>query len=131
MRNKCQHCCGSMQTDVTCWAQQCCLLLANNVVSVCMGLKRTQHCSSKNPNNTQQCCDLLRPFAWAFKELTSFSKLLSSQVISVLLQINGRSSSCVIFDKKKLVENVFSVNILNCILFVHFTFQQIELYRIA
>ena len=37
--NKCQHCFGSMQTDATCLAQQCCLLLANNVASVCMGLK--------------------------------------------------------------------------------------------
>ena len=36
--NKCQHCCGSLQTDATCWAQQCCVLLANNVASVCMGL---------------------------------------------------------------------------------------------
>ena len=29
--NKCQHCCGSMQTDATCWAQQCCVLLAKNI----------------------------------------------------------------------------------------------------
>ena len=36
--NKCQHCCGSMKTDATCWAQQCCVLLANNVASVCMRL---------------------------------------------------------------------------------------------
>ena len=34
--NKCQQCCGSMQTDVTCWAQHCCVFLANNVASVCM-----------------------------------------------------------------------------------------------
>ena len=26
--NKCQHCCGSMQMDVTCWAQQCCVFFA-------------------------------------------------------------------------------------------------------
>ena len=37
--NKCQHCCSSMQTDSSCWAKQCCVLLANNVASVCMGLK--------------------------------------------------------------------------------------------
>ena len=37
--NKCQHCCGSMQTDAKCWAQQCYLLLAKNVASVCMGVK--------------------------------------------------------------------------------------------
>ena len=36
--NKCQHCCGSMQTDAACWAQQCCVLLVNNVASVCMRL---------------------------------------------------------------------------------------------
>ena len=41
IRNKCQQCCGSMQTDATCWVdwiQQCCVLLVNNVASVCMGL---------------------------------------------------------------------------------------------
>ena len=35
--HECQ--CGSMQTDAICWAQQCCVLLANNVASVFMGLK--------------------------------------------------------------------------------------------
>ena len=29
--------------------------------------KRTQHCWPKTSNNTQ-CCDLLRPFAWALKQ---------------------------------------------------------------
>ena len=30
--------------------------------------KRTQrHCWPKTTKNAQQCCDLLRPFAWAFK----------------------------------------------------------------
>ena len=32
------NCCGSMQPDATCWTQQCCVLLANNVASVYMGL---------------------------------------------------------------------------------------------
>ena len=40
--NKCQHCCGSMQTDAASHnivgAQQCWVFLANNVGSVCMGL---------------------------------------------------------------------------------------------
>ena len=27
IRNKCQHCCGSTQTDATCWAQKCCVRL--------------------------------------------------------------------------------------------------------
>ena len=36
--NKFQHCCGSIEMDATCWAQQCCVLLANDVASVCMGL---------------------------------------------------------------------------------------------
>ena len=43
---KCQHCCGSMQTDATslniAGPQQCCVLLANKVVSVCMGLNATK-----------------------------------------------------------------------------------------
>ena len=29
--------------------------------------KRTQYCWPKIPNNTQQCCDLLRPFPRALK----------------------------------------------------------------
>ena len=33
--SKCQHCCGSMQTDATCWARQCFVLLANNVAFLC------------------------------------------------------------------------------------------------
>ena len=43
VRNKCQHCCGSMQTDAT----------SRNIVG---------------PNNVE-CCwpTMLRPFAWAFK----------------------------------------------------------------
>ena len=40
MRNKCEHCRGSMETDAICWAQQCCVLLANNVAFVCTGLDR-------------------------------------------------------------------------------------------
>ena len=35
-RNNTQH---GVQTVATCWAQQCCVLLANNVASVCTGLK--------------------------------------------------------------------------------------------
>ena len=34
-RNNTQH---GVQTLATCWAQQCCVLLANNVASVCTGL---------------------------------------------------------------------------------------------
>ena len=34
-RNNTQH---GVQTLATCWVQQCCVLLANNVVSVCTGL---------------------------------------------------------------------------------------------
>ena len=32
--SKCQHYCGSMQTEAIRWAQQCCVLLANNVNNV-------------------------------------------------------------------------------------------------
>ena len=32
--NKFQHCCCSMQTDATCWAQKCCVLLANKLCCV-------------------------------------------------------------------------------------------------
>ena len=78
-----------MQTDTTSAnnSQHCCVLLANNVASVCMGLKvwpvsnytqqvptsadivevpckRTQHVG---PNNVGCCWPrMLRPFAWAF-----------------------------------------------------------------
>ena len=50
IRNKCQHCCGSMQTVANCsWAQQCC----------------------------PACCwpTMLRPFAWAFKALLFYPVL--------------------------------------------------------
>ena len=36
--------------------------------------KRTQHCWPKTPNITQQCCDLLRPFAWALNPRRLVSK---------------------------------------------------------
>ena len=36
IRNKCQHCCGSMEADATSWAQQCCVMLAKTVASVSM-----------------------------------------------------------------------------------------------
>ena len=48
----------------------------NNVGTCCLCLKPvkllglcklTQHCWPKTPNNTQQCCDLLRPFAWTLR----------------------------------------------------------------
>ena len=77
-----------MQTDATCWAQQCCVLLANNVASVCMGLKvwpvsnYTQqvptllwfHSNGRNMLGPtmlrvvgQQCCVRLHgPLAWTF-----------------------------------------------------------------
>ena len=47
----------------TCWQLVACCLKPVKLLGPC---KRTQHCLPKNPNNTQQCCDLLRPFAWAF-----------------------------------------------------------------
>ena len=31
IRNKWKQCCGTMHADATCWAQQCRVLLANNV----------------------------------------------------------------------------------------------------
>ena len=78
-----------MQTDATLLANNTRQCWAQHVTSVCMEpqqcwhllalvphslkpvkflgpYKRAQHCWPKTPNNTQQCCDLLRPFAWAF-----------------------------------------------------------------
>ena len=43
--------------------------------------KRTQHCWPKNPNNTQQCCDSLRPFAWAFRRSHTKESVTSIQLI--------------------------------------------------
>ena len=88
-----QHCIAKhkrpVQTDATllasntqhCWAQhlasacmepQCWHLLALVAYSLkpvkLLGpCKRTQYCWPKTPNNTQQCCDLLRPFAWTLR----------------------------------------------------------------
>ena len=36
--------------------------------------KRPQLCWPKTPNNTQQCCDLLRSFVWAFSSIALLSK---------------------------------------------------------
>ena len=38
-RSNTQH---GVQTLATCWAQQCCVLLANNVASVCTGLNENE-----------------------------------------------------------------------------------------
>ena len=43
----------------TCWH-----LLRIKLVKLLGPCKRTQHCWPKTPNNRQQCCDLLHPFAW-------------------------------------------------------------------
>ena len=79
-----------MQTDATLLANNTEHCRPQHVASVCMELqkcwhllalvsyslkpvkllgpcKRTQQCLPKTPNNTQQYCDLLRPFAWALK----------------------------------------------------------------
>ena len=45
-RNNTQH---GVQTLATCWAQQCCVLLANNVASVCTGLKHAHYLMSESP----------------------------------------------------------------------------------
>ena len=78
-----------MQRDATLLANNTQHYWAQHAESVCMGpqyswhllalvayslkpvellgpCKRTQHCWPKTSNNMQQCCDLLRPFAWAF-----------------------------------------------------------------
>ena len=41
--------------------------------------KRTQHFWPKTPKNTQQCCDLLRPFAWAFRLIISHANSQGEQ----------------------------------------------------
>ena len=74
-----------MQTDATLLGPTCCVRLHGTTtiinVGTCWRLLRivwnrskfyshangpNVHCWPKTPNNTQQCCDLLRPFARAF-----------------------------------------------------------------
>ena len=104
-----------MQTDTTllanimqhCWAQR--------VASICIGTttvlalvvyslkpvkllspcKRTQHCWPRTPNNTQQCCDLLRPFAWALSYETplTFSLAVITQLLSLFVSYNMKRHS--------------------------------------
>ena len=49
--NKCQHCCGSMQTDATCWAQQCCIRLHGP-------LHKVTGKSCVSPVCCRSCCSL-------------------------------------------------------------------------
>ena len=54
IRNTRQHCCGSMQTDATCWAQQCCVgLHARAFKTHANGRNKSQHCWA------QHCSELL------------------------------------------------------------------------
>ena len=70
-----------MQTDATLLGPTCCVRLHGTPTMLALvayslkpvkllgPCKRTQHFWPKTPNNTQQCCDLLRPFAWTFRFL--------------------------------------------------------------
>ena len=53
--------------------------------------KRTQHCWPKTSNNTQRCCDLLRPFAWAFRALKQID--IHNEILwnNRFITINGKS----------------------------------------
>ena len=53
--NKCQHCCGSMQTDATCWAQQCCVRLHGPLRSVLEGTHSGWTLVWKRPIQSTQC----------------------------------------------------------------------------
>ena len=72
LANNTQHCWAQHVASVRMESQQCWQLLAVvtyslNPVKLLGPYKRTQHCWPKTPNNTQQCCDLFRPFAWALR----------------------------------------------------------------
>ena len=71
LANNTQHCWAQHVASVCMEPQQCWQLLALVAYSLkpvkLLGpCKRTQHCWPKPPNSMLQCCDLLRPFAWAF-----------------------------------------------------------------
>ena len=59
--------------------------------------KRTQHCWPKTPNNTQQCCDLLRPFTWALSVYTnkaiSSDRLYLPQIATVAFSLRTWDSN--------------------------------------
>ena len=68
LTNNMQHCWAQHVVSVCVEPQQCWYLLriySLKSVKLLGPCKRTQYCWPKTTNNTQQCCDLLRPFAWA------------------------------------------------------------------
>ena len=74
LANNTQHCWAQHVASLCMEPQQCWHLLALVAHSLkpaklLVPCKRKQHCWPKTPNNTQQCCDLLRRFAWALKLL--------------------------------------------------------------
>ena len=70
-----QHCWAQHVASVCMEPQQCWHLLtlvAYSLIPVKLlgPCKRMQDCWPTTPNNTQQCCDLLRPFSWFLKAAT-------------------------------------------------------------
>ena len=54
----------------TCWHFLLLVWNRSNFLGHANGRNIVMHCWPKTPNNTQQCCDLLRPFAWGFSLLS-------------------------------------------------------------
>ena len=85
-----------MQTDATLLGSTCCVRLHGTTTMLAavkhLGTcKRTQHCWSKTPNNSQERYDLLSPpFAWAFM----FDSCLPTNNTVTLLHTNQHSLAC-------------------------------------
>ena len=60
-----QHVASVCMEPQQCWYLLVLVAYSLKPVKLLGQCKRTQHCWPKTPNNTQQCCDLLRPFACA------------------------------------------------------------------
>ena len=92
LANNTQHCWAQYVVSVCMEPQQCCHLLALVAYSLkpvkLLGpCKRAQHCWPKTPNNTQRCCNLLRPFAWALNTRFWYKRPSPSSFHASKLQI--------------------------------------------
>ena len=74
-------CCISLHRTTTMWAMLAPVAYSLKTIKLLGPCKRRQHCWPKTPNNTQQCCDLLRPFAWAFTTPMSRTFNVSSRPV--------------------------------------------------
>ena len=90
---KAQHVASVCMESQQCWHLLTFVASSLKTVKNLGPCKRMQHCWPKAPNNTQQCCDLLRPFAWALLYLTTHQLFMGSLKRTLFIVISERHVS--------------------------------------